>query len=608
MAELKIKISADVANGLQGLSAVEIRGEQLRRNIEKLQNVIANTTSQRKLESALKALSQQQAAYNKTVQAAPAALNGLKNSANAANNVLINTGRIFQDLPFGIIGIANNINPLIESFQRASSAAKETGTSLGKTLVQSLAGGGGLGLAFSLVTGAASLATLGLSAFTRGMGSSKDGADEASNAYKDLSESLERVKKSAEDAENQLQFLNRIGKINVDIRGGGALTDLLEQSLAQQQFSSQLRDKQAFLFKQNLDLFNKTNDELGISQAERLKLNTEFGEKIFDIGQKINSSAQTQSLIYRQIQLQKNEDAKALEEKRKQEFEDFVNRTIAAAKELEKQFGDIQVFPELEVDFNTTKNEVFKNALKVLSDFPAFRIPLKIAPVIDTLERPVEIKKVKIEVDEFDLIEAPDFSKEVKEGFEKAQSRLKGLKPFDISNLFTGFNEASEKTKKTLEEQINAARLINETLTPAFNGLFQSIFEGGNALDSFFDGLKSGIQQLITKLDQAAAFAGILSAITGGATGGVGSFFSVFKNILGFAEGGNPPVGRASLVGERGPELFIPSVAGTIIPNHRLSSVAPASGFGGGEVVFRIGGNELIGVLTRTNQSQRRTS
>ncbi|WP_167395018.1 phage tail tape measure protein [Variovorax boronicumulans] len=46
----------------------------------------------------------------------------------------------------------------------------------------------------------------------------------------------------------------------------------------------------------------------------------------------------------------------------------------------------------------------------------------------------------------------------------------------------------------------------------------------------------------------------------------VGGFFSG----LGFADGGNPPVGKASIVGERGPELFVPSVAGTIVPNQAL--------------------------------------
>ena len=37
-----------------------------------------------------------------------------------------------------------------------------------------------------------------------------------------------------------------------------------------------------------------------------------------------------------------------------------------------------------------------------------------------------------------------------------------------------------------------------------------------------------------------------------------------------FANGGRPPVGRASLVGERGPELFVPDSAGTIVPNHAM--------------------------------------
>lgn len=40
-----------------------------------------------------------------------------------------------------------------------------------------------------------------------------------------------------------------------------------------------------------------------------------------------------------------------------------------------------------------------------------------------------------------------------------------------------------------------------------------------------------------------------------------------------YADGGNPPVGVASLVGERGPELFVPNRAGTIIPNHQLGSM-----------------------------------
>jgi len=48
--------------------------------------------------------------------------------------------------------------------------------------------------------------------------------------------------------------------------------------------------------------------------------------------------------------------------------------------------------------------------------------------------------------------------------------------------------------------------------------------------------------------------------------------FGIFENLTGFAAGGRPPVGKPSIVGEKGPEIFVPSTAGTIIPNNRIGS------------------------------------
>ena len=50
---------------------------------------------------------------------------------------------------------------------------------------------------------------------------------------------------------------------------------------------------------------------------------------------------------------------------------------------------------------------------------------------------------------------------------------------------------------------------------------------------------------------------------------GVNSFLGAI-GIPGYANGGRPPVGRASIVGEKGPELFVPDRAGTIVPNNQL--------------------------------------
>jgi hypothetical protein len=41
-----------------------------------------------------------------------------------------------------------------------------------------------------------------------------------------------------------------------------------------------------------------------------------------------------------------------------------------------------------------------------------------------------------------------------------------------------------------------------------------------------------------------------------------------------FAEGGKPPVGRPSIVGERGPELFVPDRPGTVVPSDMVSRLA----------------------------------
>lgn len=88
-----------------------------------------------------------------------------------------------------------------------------------------------------------------------------------------------------------------------------------------------------------------------------------------------------------------------------------------------------------------------------------------------------------------------------------------------------------------------------------------------------------------------SAAAALASVGGGGLAGGVGSLFGR-SNLaspgfgdsfgqdfgLSLAGGGDPPVGKISLVGERGPELFVPRTAGTIIPNSVLNARRDARG------------------------------
>lgn len=89
----------------------------------------------------------------KSAQATVAAGGTIAKGANQAGNALTNLGRVAQDAPFGFIGIQNNLNPLLESFQRLRAETGSNGAAL-KALGQSLVGPAGIGIALSVVSSA----------------------------------------------------------------------------------------------------------------------------------------------------------------------------------------------------------------------------------------------------------------------------------------------------------------------------------------------------------------------------------------------------------------------------------------------------------------------
>jgi len=77
---------------------------------------------------------------------------------------------------------------------------------------------------------------------------------------------------------------------------------------------------------------------------------------------------------------------------------------------------------------------------------------------------------------------------------------------------------------------------------------------------------------------------------------GVGMAFSG----LGFADGGRPPMNQASVVGERGPELFVPDTAGTVLPNEAFAAARAALG-GSGTNDSDDAFNENVSSINNTN-------
>jgi hypothetical protein len=144
------------------------------------------------------------------------------------------------------------------------------------------------------------------------------------------------------------------------------------------------------------------------------------------------------------------------------------------------------------------------------------------------------------------------------------------------------FKEAIERLGKQYMESLEPDKM--DKLLEAWEGMSQGMSSSlSNALLEGEQGLDGFLSRMLNKLASAALEAAIVApflnmlgmgGVGGGLIGGIGS-------ILGFADGGSPPVGVPSIVGERGPELFVPKVAGTIIPNHAMAG-------GGGSTVFNI--------------------
>ena len=131
--------------------------------------------------------------------------------------------------------------------------------------------------------------------------------------------------------------------------------------------------------------------------------------------------------------------------------------------------------------------------------------------------------------------------------------------------------EALEKLNVTIQDSMQKTQQVFDSVWGNMSSAIDNFTKTGKL--SMKDFARSVIQDLIAIQMKAAAMK-FLGAAFGAFSGG-GTNMSQFEyaSISGYADGGDPPVGVPSIVGERGPELFIPKTAGTIVPNHTLNSI-----------------------------------
>jgi len=168
-----------------------------------------------------------------------------------------------------------------------------------------------------------------------------------------------------------------------------------------------------------------------------------------------------------------------------------------------------------------------------------------------------------------------------------------------INGISLGTNAFSTELENATSDADKLKEKFMEIGQAVEDGIVQNLTNAAMGTKSLGDAAISVLNDLKRKLIEVAmqqAVSGLgnflgtaLSGLFGGGGGGLSTkqLFSSGASLginnasdflsgappLKFANGGRPPVGRASIVGEKGPELFVPSSAGNIIPNNAIGGV-----------------------------------
>ena len=540
---IDIVIGAEVSGALQGLQKVEAATVKAGATINKLPVNVSKATQ---------------------------SLSKLPTASNQATSALINLGRVAQDAPFGIIGIANNLNPLLESFQRTAEEAGGFGGAL-EELGGALLGGGGIGFLLSLVTGAMSYFEMGSRSATKETKELDEAAQKAAESQREFQQALDKASSATVNQAGEIANLK-----NILVSTGTTLEQItqatLNQALAQ------------YLFTQKREILERViSDRL----KNQLNIAKNTGENLGNYTFELEKASKIQP-----VKLATDEDWR---------------RTGKGLTDTERGLLDINSLARsLGINLSDAFNQAFsKGKIKAPSiDFEAQFATVKM------LGKPITIEGALLSFKNAQF--GSDLLKGAEYGFnDRIKSMERLVKGMPTLSAVPNQKEIAEGILKMRSAYVSLGQSISSVVSPAIDEMIKSIGEGMNAFQAFGQMIVSIFKQVISKLIQTAILAAIISAISGGAgnaaKGGM-SFIQAFKGAFGGfrAGGGSVSAGRSYIVGEREPELFVPSQNGTILNGNQIAAMSYSGGgsSGGGRQIVR--GQNIILAYARTNRAQNR--
>ena len=198
-----------------------------------------------------------------------------------------------------------------------------------------------------------------------------------------------------------------------------------------------------------------------------------------------------------------------------------------------------------------------------------------------------DLKRTKLQQEYTNLI-SKALSDQEKETLGKARKLDLELLSVERNKAISGHMRDQFESAMQLNNELLQILPQTTELSDEFKSLANTI---NNEIVSGIEGMIAGTKtlgQVASNILKKIASQMLQTAIMGpqGSGGIVGTIFQALgfgssplqgfapeiktSNIKFFANGGRPPVGRPSVVGERGPELFVPRSTGTIVPNHAM--------------------------------------
>lgn len=530
-----------------------------------------------------------------------------KGATDQATQALTNLSRVAQDAPYGFMGIANNLNPLLESFQRLNATAKETGTSLGKELKNALVGPAGIGLALGVVSSlivkfgddiadfisksingkdALKEYKTALEGIGNGFTSAVEKSDKVANAFeqyhrgiitgtealriynKQLGENL-GVKENINEAEET--YKNKSAAY-VEASLQRALADAASKKAAEELLKQRLMAENPDQFKKQTDFFVPG---MGLATQETQK----------------------------NVQANRQKQAIAEQEDIIKKYREIAYNASSVAELYEKGFG-LLLDPE--------------KGKKTTTSTPTEKYGLELAAIKKRADLLKELGKPILQDNTEDLAR-------------KDKKRLADIKVFGDAKMSGDFGKSLEgKTSQFFEEEnkkneiiktrtallkeqqeayFNMADTISNYATNSIMGLFDAMERGvdiGEALGNMFMDLA---KQIAAAAIKAAIFQTILALLPGGAAvsgaqSASGGFWGTFKGLLGLAEGGVVSKPTLAMIGEGNEkEAVMPlSKLGTMMQTTFNAGAMSGNGMSsGGNFVLR--GNDLVLALQRSNYS-----